>query len=174
MIPQRCSVYRNGRSEQTLASELVPGDIIFVKLGDKVPADCVVFHSAELRVDNSSFTGESDALERAPYNPLSNVPLDADAMRATNVILNGSLVVGGEGFGVVVRTGDKTALGRIASITKKEKKRRSPLSDEIRRFCKAISFLASMTALVFFIASLAMGRDINYSLHFGIGICGCI
>ncbi|TPX36471.1 hypothetical protein SeMB42_g07063 [Synchytrium endobioticum] len=170
MIPQRCTAYRNGKSEQILASELVPGDVIFVKLGDKVPADSVVFHATELQIDISSWTGEADPAARAPYNPLSNIPLDADALRAVNVILNGSLVVGGEGFAVVVRTGDKTALGRIASSTRKEKKRRSPLSHEIRRFCKTISFLASATAFIFFIASLTRGRDINYSLHFGIGI----
>ncbi|TPX32086.1 hypothetical protein SmJEL517_g04751 [Synchytrium microbalum] len=165
MIPHRCTVNRAGKSEQTLASELVPGDVVFVKLGDKVPADCIVFAATDLRVDISSWTGEADPLERT-----GKVGTEVDAMRAQNVILNGSLIVGGEGFAIVVRTGDKTALGRVASSTRKEKKRRSPLSYEIRRFCKTISFLASSTAFIFFIASLARGQNLNYSLHFCIGI----
>jgi sodium/potassium-transporting ATPase subunit alpha len=89
MIPSKCTVIRHGLSRQIPAAELVPGDVVFLKTGDKVPADAFMFNVAELKVDNSSLTGESDPQERMIENNQKN-PLEA-----YNLCFNGTLVVSG-------------------------------------------------------------------------------
>ncbi|KAJ1567292.1 hypothetical protein HK405_006463 [Cladochytrium tenue] len=164
MIPAKCTVIRHGQTRQIPAAELVPGDVVFVRTGDKIPADLFVFACSDLKVDNSSLTGESDPQDRAVENTQKN-PLEA-----SNICFNGTLVVGGEGYGIVVATGDNTVLGQIAGLTTSEVKRESPLTLEIERFCKIISFFAFSTAVVFFFISLLKSGNFNYSLSFAIGI----
>ncbi|KAJ3333453.1 hypothetical protein HDU76_007874 [Blyttiomyces sp. JEL0837] len=164
MVPAKCNVIRHGLSRQIPAAELVPGDVVFVRMGDKIPADILVFHSSDLKVDNSSLTGESEPQERIVSNNQKN-PLEA-----TNLCFNGTLAVAGEAYGIVIRTGDSTVLGQIAGLTTSEVKRESPLTHEIERFCKIISFFAFTTAVVFFFISLLRSGNLNTSLSFAIGI----
>ncbi|KAI0244812.1 hypothetical protein L0F63_001869 [Massospora cicadina] len=103
--------------------DLTPGDVVFVRMGDKVPADLLLFCAVDIKVDNSSLTGESEPQERITTNEHTN-PLEA-----TNLCFNGTLVVSGEGYGIVIRTGDKTMLGQIAGLTAGEEKNDTPLPD---------------------------------------------
>ncbi|KAL1920191.1 uncharacterized protein VTP21DRAFT_1337 [Calcarisporiella thermophila] len=165
MIPQSCRCVRDGALREIPAAELVPGDVVFVRMGDKIPADIFLFSSAELKVDNSSLTGESEPQSRAVLNDNNN-PLEA-----TNLLFNGTLAVAGEGYGIVVRTGDHTVLGQIAGLTASEEKRESPLAHEIASFVKLIATLAIITAVIFF----GVGYNINngnvaLTLTFAIGI----
>jgi sodium/potassium-transporting ATPase subunit alpha len=89
MIPSKCNVIRHGLSRQIPAAELVPGDIVFIRMGDKIPADILIFSCTDLKVDNSSLTGESDPQERFTTNNQKN-PLEA-----TNLCFNGTLAVSG-------------------------------------------------------------------------------
>lgn len=131
MIPANCNVIRHGQSRNASATELVPGDVVFVKMGDKIPADLFIFSAShDLKVDNSSLTGESDPQLRTVSNNQKN-PLEA-----TNISFNGTMVVSGEGYGIVIATGDQTILGQIAGLTTSELKRHSPLTTEMERFCK--------------------------------------
>ena len=75
MIPARATVIRDGTQSQIAAAELVIGDVVFVRLGDKVPADFYVFHGADFKVDNSSLTGESEPQDRVASNSHEN-PLE--------------------------------------------------------------------------------------------------
>ncbi|KAI9296938.1 P-type cation-transporting ATPase [Neoconidiobolus thromboides FSU 785] len=163
MVPQLSHVIRENKMEQINASELVVGDVVFIKMGDKVPADLRLFYTMDLKVDNSSLTGESDPQPRKPSNEFSN-PLEA-----TNLAFNSTLVVSGEGYGIVVRTGDQTILGQIANLTGSENKGESPLTLEINRFIGIISTLAFSTAIIFLIVSIVKAGDIHISLNFAIG-----
>ncbi|KAJ3091009.1 hypothetical protein HK102_001963 [Quaeritorhiza haematococci] len=187
LLPPKANVIRDGKLQQILAADVVPGDVVFVRFGDKVSADMVLFHAVDLKVDNSTLTGESDPQDRRANtfhpsltemktsepglggdkkdNTEKQNPLDAECLLFSNTV-----VISGEGFGIAVRTGDSTVFGQIATLTRQEKPKRSPLSAEIRRFCKLIAYLATLTAIIFFIVSLARGRNFNNSLHFGIGI----
>lgn len=85
---------------------MVPGDIVEVKMGDKVPADLRIIHSREMKVDNSCLTGESDPLLRvvectSPDNPLET----------KNMAFFGTLIKEGSGKGIVVNIGDRTVMG---------------------------------------------------------------
>lgn len=125
MVPAKCMAIRDGKVQQIPAADLVVGDVVLIRMGDKVPADLHIFSATDLKVDNSPLTGESDPQERGPHNTQKNV------FEAENIIFNGTLAVSGEGYGIVVRTGDSTVLGQIAGLTAGETKMDSPLSQEV-------------------------------------------
>lgn len=169
MIPSKCTAIRDGALVNIPAATLVPGDVVFVRMGDKIPADFYVFNSVDFKVDNSSLTGEAEPQERFNQNSHQN-PLEA-----TNLAFNGTLAVSGEAYGVVVRIGDQTVLGQIANLTQGEAKRASPLSQEIDRFVSIISFFAISSAIIFFIVAILeqkgdIGPRISYALNFAIGV----
>ncbi|KAJ3351292.1 hypothetical protein HDU83_009019 [Entophlyctis luteolus] len=164
LIPSQCYVIRDGQTIQIAAKDLVLGDLVVIRSGDKIPADLLIIASTELKVDNSSLTGESDPQERSKRNTFEN-PLEA-----TNLAFNSTLAVVGNGYGIVVRTGDNTVIGRIASLTANEERRESPLSVEIESFVKLIAGVAAVTAVVFFIVAMtAKNEGISNSLNFAIG-----
>ncbi|KAJ3103143.1 hypothetical protein HDU97_010351 [Phlyctochytrium planicorne] len=168
MIPHKAMCIRSGSVKSIPAADLVPGDIIYLKLGDKIGADAVLFSGMDLKVDNSTLTGEPETMDRVPI--LGGCGADVEAFGAKNMLFSGTTVVNGEGYAVVIRTGRDTVLGKISNLSKVEKRKRSPLSSEIQRFCKTISFLATATAIIFFFASLARGSGFAASFQFAIGM----
>ncbi|KAG0056105.1 hypothetical protein BGZ83_006366 [Gryganskiella cystojenkinii] len=169
LMPQKCFVVRDGKSIQIPASDLVLGDVVFARMGDKIPADIMIYACTDMKVDNSSLTGETDPQDRSTMNDHKN-PLEA-----RNLCFNGSLVINGEGYGLVIRTGDNTVLGQIAGLTAGEDAGKSPLSREIDDFVKIIASIAITTAIVFFlIGYFAVYRKqsggISSTLNFAIGV----
>ncbi|KAI0792718.1 aminophospholipid-transporting P-type ATPase [Abortiporus biennis] len=150
MIPPSCRVVRDGTLTSIPAADLVKGDVVLVRVGDKTPADMIIFAATDMKVDNSSLTGESEPQERfAKPDGSKGRPVEAE-----NLIFNSTLVVNGEGWGVVVRTGDHTLIGQIAHLTGGETGNRSPLSIEIGRFVMMVSLIAIVFAVVFFIVGI--------------------
>ena len=140
------------------------GDIVYVRSGDKLPADIILFYATEFKVDNSSLTGEAEPQERITKNTHAN-PLEA-----TNLAFNGTLAVNGEAYGIVVRTGDHTVIGQIASLTSNEERRDSPMSQEIDHFVKIIASVAAVVAIVFFIIALLVQKTtVAAAVNFAIG-----
>jgi sodium/potassium-transporting ATPase subunit alpha len=165
MIPAKAMTIRDGKIQQIEASHLVVGDVVYLSAGAKTPADILVFNVTDCKVDNSSLTGESEAQERLTENDMQN-PLEA-----TNLMFNSTLVVSGEAYGIVIRTGDATVIGQIANLTAGEEKTKSPLAQEIDHFVKIIAAIAIVTGLVFFGISFPVnGNNISLSLSFAIGI----
>ncbi|EMD34329.1 hypothetical protein CERSUDRAFT_117207 [Gelatoporia subvermispora B] len=151
MIPPSCHVVRDGSITSIPAADLVKGDVVLLRTGDKTPADVIIFSSTELKVDNSNLTGESEAQERfATYDGCKSRPVEA-----TNLVFNSTLIVNGEGWGVVVRTGDHTLIGQIAALTGGESGNQSPLAIEIGRFVMMISSIAIVFAVVFFAVGIS-------------------
>jgi sodium/potassium-transporting ATPase subunit alpha len=163
LIPAKCYVIRSGKTELCDAKGLVYGDIVYLRSGDKVPADLVLFASTDCKVDNSSLTGEAEPQLRGPANSQKN-PLEAH-----NLCFNGTLCVNGEGYGIVVRTGDNTVIGKIAFLTSTEDKRESPMNQEINNFVYTIASVAAVVAITFFTVSLVKGNSVASSLNFAIG-----
>ncbi|KAF8061678.1 aminophospholipid-transporting P-type ATPase [Lyophyllum atratum] len=146
MIPPACRVVRDGTIITIAAADLVKGDVVLLRTGDKTPADLLLFSAADLKVDNSSLTGESEPQERFPLpNGSKSRPPDAE-----NLVFNSTLVVNGEAWGIVVRTGDHTFIGQIASLTGGESGNESPLAVEIGHFVMIVSCIAVVFAIVFF------------------------
>ncbi|THU76959.1 hypothetical protein K435DRAFT_878488, partial [Dendrothele bispora CBS 962.96] len=150
MIPPSCRVVRDGTLQTIPAADLVLGDVVLVRVGDKTPADIVLFSATDLKVDNSSLTGESEPQERRPLP--SGSP--SRAVEAENLIFNSTLVINGEGWGVVARTGDHTLIGQVARLTSGEAGNEAPLAIEIGRFVVQVSCIAIVFAIVFFVVGI--------------------
>lgn len=164
MIPAKANVLRDGQRLTVDASNLIPGDFIFLKSGDKVPADMRLIICEDIKVDNSSLTGESEAQER--YLTAGH----RNPMEASNIVFNGTLIVNGQGAGIVIRVGDKTVLGQIAKLTLGSKNRESQLVKEIDHFVKILATVAIITTIVFFLIGFARGYSLSTNFTFAIGV----
>jgi sodium/potassium-transporting ATPase subunit alpha len=131
MLPDDCIVKRSGSFKTVEAAALVPGDIIQITSGGKVPADIRIFQSSQdLKFDRSVLTGESKPVQGTPdeCSPGANY-LDAGC-----IALQGSYCCSGSGYGIIVSTGDDTVFGHIAKMTSAPSTGMSPLQKEILRF----------------------------------------
>ncbi|HTK45494.1 MAG TPA: HAD-IC family P-type ATPase [Patescibacteria group bacterium] len=134
----RATVRRGGTVQDIAAAELVPGDIVLLRVGDVVPADLRVIRADRLVLDRSVLTGESlpepAAVEpAAPGTPLAD---------RRSVAYSGTSVVGGRGEGIVVATGARTEVGRIAQGLTARQRRRSPLQRELDRLVRILLVVA--------------------------------
>jgi sodium/potassium-transporting ATPase subunit alpha len=112
MIPAESLVLRDGHQKSVPASELVVGDIIYVSLGNKCPADFRLIQcSGDLKFDRSVLTGESEPIAATTENT------DPNFMESRNIGMQGTHVVSGNGVGVVIQSGDNTVFGRIAKLS---------------------------------------------------------
>lgn len=124
------TVLRNNRKRSLPASELVPGDIVFLLSGDKVPADLRLITTKELRIDESTLTGESLPVEKNS-EPL---PGDTPLAERTNIAYSSTLVTYGSAVGVVVATGARSEIGRIQTMLAGANILDTPLTRKIDRF----------------------------------------
>lgn len=102
---------RGGLKIQIDSFRIVPGDVIFIKTGDKIPADLRVLEATELKVDNSSLTGEPVLLSRQVKCTNKD-----NALETQNLCFFGTIVGGGYGKGIVIQTGNNTIIGKIANL----------------------------------------------------------
>jgi len=159
---------RDGREIADLPSEdLVPGDIIRINNGDKVPADVRVIESSNLTVDNSSLTGENLAQKRNAQ--ISNAP-HSQCLEAENLLFFGTLVTQGYCLAMVTWTGDDTVIGKIATLMKSTEAKPTPIALEIHHFIEIITGVAVFLGITFVIIGFIKGNKAVDNLVFGIGI----
>ncbi|XP_065649793.1 sodium/potassium-transporting ATPase subunit alpha-like isoform X5 [Hydra vulgaris] len=164
LIPQEATVLRDGLKMTINPSYCVVGDIVFVKSGDTIPADIRIFKSNGMKVDNSSLTGESEPQSR-------NTECTSDnPIETKNLGFFSTNVVEGEGVGIVVKTGNRTVMGRIANLASGLESGKTPIAIEIEHFIKIITFVAVFFGVLFFIISMAMGCNWLLSIIYLIGI----
>eukprot|EP00808_Paulinella_micropora_P008500 g31928.t1 len=164
-LPPKTTVIRDGRPPvEVEAWELVPGDIIQVSLGERIPADFVVLEEKSFEVDNSSLTGESEPQRRRNTNQEEN------PYEATNLAFYGTYAVKGSARGVVVRTGDSTLIGNIASLVTATDSTKTPIAIEIEHFVHIVSGVAIFLGISFLTIGFFYGFGIIYNLVFAIGI----
>eukprot|EP00457_Paulinella_chromatophora_P001096 gb/GEZN01001098.1/.p1 GENE.gb/GEZN01001098.1/~~gb/GEZN01001098.1/.p1 ORF type:complete len:950 (-),score=94.77 gb/GEZN01001098.1/:70-2919(-) len=164
-LPPSATVKRYGQQPMLInATELVPGDVIAVSPGERIPADFVVCQEQAFEVDNSSLTGESEPQRRTITNSEEN------PYEATNLAFYGTYVVKGTATGIVIRTGDCTLIGSIASLMQHTLTVQTPISIEIQHFVHIITGVALLLGLSFLFIGVAEGYDPIYSLVFCIGI----
>ena len=142
---QMCSVVRGGKAERIDAELLVPGDIILLGAGDRVPADARLLEETGLAADESLLTGESEpSVKDAAFVPEE----DASAADSSYMVFSGTLIVSGKGRAVVCRTGAHTEIGRIAGLLAAEKTKLSPLQERMQKLGKVLSVVAFAGALL--------------------------
>lgn len=164
MLPPQSIVRRDGALTEVPASELVIGDVIEVKLGDRLPADIRLIECQKLKVDNSPLTGESEPVTRTVDCT------DENPMETNNLAFFGTLAVDGTCTGVVVRTADETLFGRIAGLAAGSKAEVTTLQIDIHHFVILISSFAIFFGVFFFIFGLAKRTPILNNIVFAIGL----
>ncbi|KJZ71818.1 hypothetical protein HIM_08789 [Hirsutella minnesotensis 3608] len=143
LLPSEALVLREGQLIKTPASKLVSGDVVHLRMGNKVPADLrIISHSGDIRFDRAILTGESDEIEGAIEMT------DPNILESRNMALMGTLVVNGSGVGIVVLTGPRSVMGRIAKATASAEERPTLIQKEIWRFVRIIVCLTVFLALI--------------------------
>ncbi len=124
------TVVRAGKKEKVTATELVPGDLVLLQSGDKVPADLRLVRSREIQIDESALTGESVPVQKQPERLAPETVL-ADR---SNMAYSSTLVTYGTGAGIVVATGDRTEIGEINALIASADTLATPLTKKISHF----------------------------------------
>ena len=146
-----CFVLRDGQMIKINTNELVIGDIVSLEAGAIVPADLRLIESHQLKLDESSLTGESHQIEKNASDVcLQNAPLG----ERHNMAYKGTVVACGRGLGVTVALGDKTELGKIASVIKDSQKEMTPLQKSIKDVGKVLTYLVLLVAIITFIIEI--------------------
>ncbi|XP_075696402.1 sodium/potassium-transporting ATPase subunit alpha-3 [Rhinoderma darwinii] len=164
MVPQQALIIREGEKMQVNAEEVVVGDLVEIKGGDRVPADLRIISAHGCKVDNSSLTGESEPQTRSPDCTHDN-PLET-----RNITFFSTNCVEGTARGVVVATGDRTVMGRIATLASGLEVGKTPIAKEIEHFIHLITGVAVFLGITFFILSLILGYSWLEAVIFLIGI----
>ena len=164
MLPPMISVLRDGQGSRIEARLLVPGDVILLEEGDRVPADGRLIEVNQLKVDHSSLTGESEP-------QLRKLTCTHDRLlESRNMVFSGTLVQSGNGKALIYATGMRTQIGRIVQLTKETTQVETPVRKELKRFIRIISGIAITLGVLFFILSVLLGKPLIGSLIFAIGI----
>ncbi|XP_063069052.1 sodium/potassium-transporting ATPase subunit alpha-1b [Engraulis encrasicolus] len=164
LVPQQALVMRDGEKQQINAETVVVGDLVEVKGGDRIPADIRIIAATGAKVDNSSLTGESEPQTRSPDFSNDN-PLET-----RNIAFFSTNCVEGTARGIVISTGDRTVMGRIATLTSGLEVGRTPISIEIEHFIHIITGVAVFLGVSFFVLSLVLGYSLLEAVVFLIGI----
>ncbi|KAH7951896.1 hypothetical protein HPB52_015020 [Rhipicephalus sanguineus] len=164
MVPQYAIVIRDGQKLHLPAEEVVVGDVCEVKGGDRIPADMRVIQAQGFKVDNSSLTGESEPQTRSPELTNEN-PLET-----RNLAFFSTNCVEGTGMGVVINTGDRTVMGRIANLASGLEMGETPIAREIAHFIHLITGVAVFLGVTFFVIAFILGYHWLDAVIFLIGI----
>ncbi|HKI96900.1 MAG TPA: cation-transporting P-type ATPase [bacterium] len=163
-LPQRVHVRRGGETEEQPADSLVPGDVLLLHEGDRIPADVRLVECTDLMVNNAPLTGESKALL------LSAAPSTAPMLESSNIGFAGCAVLRGSGLSVVFGTGERTEFGKIATLSQDIRRSASPLERETSRMVRVLTAVAVGMGLLFFAYGVYAGRSVWVNLVFMLGI----
>ena len=161
MILPQAAVRRDGHRLTVDAADLVPGDIVLLEPGDQVPADLRLIRARGLRIEEALLTGESVPVDKA----VAPVAPDAALGDRACIAHSGTMVVAGQGQGVIVATGAQTEIGRIGTLVGGVRSLTTPLLRRINRFGRRMTGLTIvLSALVFAIFTQAHGNPWDEAL----------
>ena len=155
MAVTQARVFREGIVHGLPATALVPGDIVLLEAGNAVPADLRIIESINLKIEEASLTGESNAIDKIIKRiDTENLPVSDQR----NMAFKGTFVTNGRGRGIVTATGMQTELGRIAKMLQ-EDETVTPLQQRMASFGKRLSILVLFLCILFFVAGWLRGED---------------
>lgn len=159
-------VYRNGQETEVKSSELVPGDIIKLESGNKVPADCRLITLHHLELDESALTGESVPVKKDLRILHEKTPL----AEQTNTIFSGTIVTKGNCKALVVSTGMKTQIGKIATLIQETDEVQTPLQLRLKELGKYIGIITIAICIIIFLISYLSGNSLIDSFMIAISL----
>lgn len=151
-----CKVVRNGEHQVIESRELVVGDIVEIETGDSVPADLRLVESVNLKIQEAALTGESLPVEKTSATITGDVPIGD----RVNMAFSSCSVTYGRGVGVVVATGEKTEVGKIAAMIKSVPDMRTPMQVRLDKLGKVLAIISLVVCAVIFIIGLCYGRGL--------------
>jgi cation-transporting ATPase F len=166
MVRTVARVRRDGQRRALPSQELVPGDVVLLEAGDKVPADLRLVEVAELQVDESALTGESVPVAKDEVAVAVETPV-ADRR---NMVYAGTLVTHGTGTGVVVATGAETEMGQIHRLVGATESLATPLTRKLVRFSKVLTVVILVLALLTFTTGVLRGEDATRMFHAAVAL----
>ena len=152
LLKGQARVHRDGRDQTIATDDLVPGDIVVLESGNRVPADLRMLQARDLSVDEAFLTGESKAMRKQ----IDTLPEDLPLPDRRNLAFAGGTVLSGRGLGIVIATGVRTEVGRIARTVADTKDTKAPLVLRMERFARQISLVMVLVCLV--VAGVALSR----------------
>jgi Ca2+-transporting ATPase len=158
---QQISVLRNSERTKIDARELVPGDIVILQEGDKIPADGRILEESGLLANESMLTGESEPVEKNA----SKLSGERKVYEQRNMVFSGSFLITGSGKMLVVATGNDTEYGRIASLASSAESL-SPVQEKINKLVAKIAIVVVSLAAIVLILSLIRGEPLLEALKF--------
>ena len=155
--PSHCNVIREGKNMDIIGTELLPGDIVNLESGDRVPADIRLLNSWNLEVNEAALTGESLPIIKDPQILSEDCPL----AERKNMLYLGTDVTRGKGIGIVVRTGMETEIGYLMSLMEGQEKVLTPLHEKVTSISKTFIKGAALAGALVFMAGILRGRPIT-------------
>ncbi len=155
MVTTQATVRRGGERQRVASSDLVPGDVVMLEAGDRVPADLRLFQVKGLRVDESALTGESLPADKHP----DAVAQDAVLGDRKSMAFTGTLVTAGRGEGLASSIGDQTETGRISHLISSAVEISTPLTKKIAQFSRLVLWVILVLGIATFAIGVARGKE---------------
>ncbi len=165
LLPDKAWVRRGGQSVEAARSEIVPGDVLILEEGERVPADARLIEAIGMRVDNAALTGESK-----PKRRTAEAIEDGHWLDVPNLVFAGTTILSGHGQAVVFATGMRSEFGKITNLTTTVETGLSPLQNEIVKVTRIVAAISLAMGATFFVIGLWTGLGFWISAIFGIGI----
>ncbi len=162
MVTHSCVALRDGHEVELLTDQLVPGDVVLIKQGDRIPADGRVIEALNLKLEEAQLTGESEEVSKSSF---SVIPTESAIGDRTNSVYMGTFVVAGKGKAVVTRIGMSTEIGKIASDVQEISKDPTPTQVKLDKFGKQLGIIVMAIMVLIFIYGI-MIADLEPLLMF--------
>ncbi len=156
MLAPHCTVIRDGHEQKIEARLLVPGDVVVLEIGDRVPADLRLIDAVNLKADESALTGESVSVHKETLAVSANTPLAGQRC----MVWMGTNITNGRARGVVTGTGMNTEFGRIAQLTRNIKNEATPLQRKLAVLGKQLGLLSIAISITIALTGWLMGKPL--------------
>jgi Ca2+-transporting ATPase len=166
MAAPKAFVIRDGKEKEILTRDIVPGDIILLNVGQKIPADARIIEGLSLKIDESMLTGESTPVEKT----IDPIPLDAPITEVSNMVFAGTIVVHGKGKAIVTSTGMNTEFGKIAKLLQTVKVVKTPLEIKMQQIGKWLGIAALFVVAIISALGLLRGYGALEMLIWGVSL----
>lgn len=163
-LPPRLVLRREGRELEMLAEDVVPGDVLLIREGDRISADARLVECNQLLVNNAPLTGESAAVA------LTEAAESGRLIDSSNIVFAGCSVLKGSGVAVVFATGERTQFGKVAALSRDIRRPASPLERQTTHMVRVLTAIAVTMGVGFFTYGVFAGRPLWVNLVFMLGI----
>ncbi|GAB6020774.1 ATPase, P-type (transporting), HAD super, sub IC [Chamberlinius hualienensis] len=168
LVPPTCYCLRDGKRESFLARQLVPGDIVLLNVGDRIPADLRLSEAVDLEIDESSFTGETEPSMKT-VTPISPSKSNGISSRK-NCAFMGTLVCSGHGKGIVIGTGESSEFGEVFKMMQTEESPKTPLQKSMDTLGQQLSFYSFGIIGLIVLIGVVQGRPIMEMFNIGVSL----